>query len=53
MLGTILDEVRTLTAEKHQTLTQWEAPLVLVVDAGKHTYFLDYQHRRSDYIRSW
>lgn len=42
-----------LTAEKHQTLTEWGAIPILVVDVWEHAYYLDYQYKRDVYVRDW
>ncbi|MDQ2088059.1 superoxide dismutase [Herbivorax sp. ANBcel31] len=42
-----------LTAEKHQNLTQWGSIPILVIDSWEHAYYIDYQNRRSDYVKNW
>ena len=42
-----------LQAEKHQDLTIWGVQPILVCDVWEHAYYLKYQNKRGDYVKSF
>lgn len=50
--NTILKKYHILTAENHQNLTIWSTIPILVLDMWEHSYFLQYQNRKVEYMES-
>ena len=48
-----MKKLEILQCEKHQDLTTWGCVPLLVLDMWEHSYFLQYQAKRKDYVEAW
>lgn len=46
-------KLEILQCEKHQNLTLWGCIPLLVLDMWEHSYFLQYEAKRKDYVDAW
>lgn len=46
-------KLEIIQCEKHQNLTLWECKPLLVLDMWEHSYFLQYNEKRVDYINAF
>ena len=46
-------KLEILQCEKHQNLTLWGCKPLLVLDMWEHSYFLQYNEKRADYINAF
>ena len=46
-------KLEILQCEKHQNLTLWGCIPLLVLDMWEHSYFLQYETRRKEYVDAW
>jgi superoxide dismutase, Fe-Mn family len=47
------NRLEILAVEKHQDFLQVGGIPILVMDLWEHAYYLDYQSKRRDYVKSW
>ena len=46
-------KLEILQCEKHQNLTLWGCVPLLVLDMWEHSYFLQYETKRKEYVDAW